>query len=230
LLDYSKSIAGITKKIDADILFDAYSRGIFPWYNEDEGDPVIWWSPEPRFVLLPEDFHAPRRVTRFLKNTPYTYTVNAAFERVMRHCADAERPGQDGTWIGDEMIEAYTEFHRRGFALSVEAWHEGRLAGGFYGVLLGSLFSGESMFSLLPETSKSAFVLFMGAFIEAGGLLVDSQVYTENIARFGAKEIPRREFVKLHKKAVSTPLNADERELFVTRLLCYPVNQACPLS
>jgi leucyl/phenylalanyl-tRNA--protein transferase len=217
LLDYSKSIVGITEKIDADILYDAYSRGIFPWYNEDAGDPVIWWSPDPRFVLLPQDFHTPRRLVRFLKNTPYTYTLNAAFERVLRHCADAERPGQDGTWIGAEMIEAYTEFHKRGFALSVEAWREGRLAGGFYGVLLGSLFSGESMFSLLPETSKSAFVLFMGAFIEAGGLLVDSQVYTENIARFGAKEIPKREFVKLHKKAAGTPLKGDLAALLNAR-------------
>jgi leucyl/phenylalanyl-tRNA--protein transferase len=188
------------------MLEDAYKRGFFPWFNEDEGEPVLWWSPDPRFVLLPDDLHIPKRLARFLKHTPYSYTINASFDSVMKNCATVKRAGNGGTWIGKKMLAAYSEFHQRGYALSIEVWHNGFLAGGFYGVLLGSYFSGESMFSLLPETSKSAFVIFMSAFMKAGGILLDSQMHTANIARFGAKNIPRRDFEQLHGKAVSTPL------------------------
>jgi leucyl/phenylalanyl-tRNA--protein transferase len=213
-LSGQNDIAAVTNDIEPGMLHMAYRQGIFPWFNEDEGEPVIWWSPNPRFVLLPQDFHVPRRLERFLKHTPYTYTFNTAFDEVIRNCAAVKRADQDGTWIGEKIIRAYGELNQNGQAFSVEARREGALAGGFYGVLLGSLFSGESMFSLLPDSAKSAFVLFMRAFFSCGGMLLDSQVYTDNISRFGAKNISRQAFLRMHAQAIETPLAKNLAEAF----------------
>ena len=204
--EYGDSICGITLDIDLQLLYSAYMQGVFPWFSEDEGEPVVWHSPDPRFVLKTQDFHIPRSASKFLRHTPYTYTMDKAFIQVMIECANQNRKGQNGTWIGNMMIEAYTKFHEAGYAHSFETWHEGELVGGLYGVLIGSVFCGESMFPKATYSSKSAFILFMKAFIECGGLLVDSQVYTDNIARYGAKNISRSAFFKIEQKALHSSL------------------------
>ena len=198
-----RGIVCVTDFINTDLLISAYLQGIFPWYNENEGEPVVWWSPDPRFVLLPEDVHVPKRLNRFIKNSPYSYTMDTCFEDVIQNCAKVKRPDQDGTWIGPSMIDVYCQLHEMGIAHSVEVWQEDELVGGLYGVLIGQVFCGESMFSLKSDTAKSAFILFMQAFFESGGKLIDSQVYTDNIARFGAKNISRTAFLRLEKEYLS---------------------------
>lgn len=162
--DPEESISGMvcaTDDLSIDLLVSAYLQGIFPWYREDMGEAVVWWSPDPRFVLFPEDLHIPKRLKRFLVHNRYTYTMDVVFDEVVSHCASVARPGQKGTWIGPRMRKVYGELHRAGLAHSIEVWHEGVLVGGFYGVLIGCIFYGESMFSLMSETAKSAFVLFV---------------------------------------------------------------------
>ncbi|MCH5291445.1 MAG: leucyl/phenylalanyl-tRNA--protein transferase [Treponema sp.] len=204
-----KNICLATKDIPLQLLYSAYMQGVFPWFNEDEGEPVLWYSPNPRFCLPVELFHVPKRIERFLKHTPYTYTMNRCFRTVMENCRDMSRRGQDGSWIGHKMIDAYEAFHQEGFAHSVEAWHNGVLVGGLYGVLMGSVFCGESMFTTESDSSKSAFVLFMKAFTACGGKLLDSQVYTDNIARYGARNISRDAFLRLEQKALRVPLTGN---------------------
>jgi len=196
------------------MLRSAYLQGIFPWYNQDE--PVIWWSPDPRFVLFPDKLHVPSRLDRFIRqndkkaacNDPlaFTFTSDTCFETVIRNCSATPRNGQAGTWIGEDVIEAYCEFHRLGYAHSFETWQDGKLAGGFYGVLMGSIFFGESMFTHVPEAAKAAFVRFVKAFEKSGGKLIDSQIYTDNIARFGGKNISRSAFLHFIELYIHTPM------------------------
>mgnify|MGYP002624699492 CR=1 FL=1 len=204
----------VTDAIPLQLLYSAYMQGIFPWFNEDEGDPVIWCSPEPRFCLRMQDLHVPRRLERFLKHTPYRYTMDLCFSRVMEECRDMVREGQSGSWIGDKMIRSYTAFHKAGYAHSVEVWLGTELVGGFYGVLLGSVFCGESMFTKASDSAKSAFVLFARAFASCGGRLIDSQSYTDNIARYGAKNISRTAFLRLEEDFLFTPLTGDLKSTF----------------
>lgn len=190
------------------MLLSAYKQGIFPWYNDNE--PIIWWSPDPRFVLFPQELHVPKSLQKFLKRNEklqlakdkncFTFTKDKAFEQVISNCANIKRINQDHTWILDDIILAYTTFHKAGYAHSYETWQNGKLVGGFYGVELGKMFFGESMFSIVPEASKSAFVLFVKNFIQQGGKLIDSQVYTDNLARFGARNISREAFLRLEKE------------------------------
>ncbi|MCR5761993.1 MAG: leucyl/phenylalanyl-tRNA--protein transferase [Treponema sp.] len=210
-----KGICLITKDINVQLLFSAYMQGVFPWFNEDEGDPVIWYSPNPRFCMRIENLHVPRSLERFLKHNPYTYTMDTCFLRVMEECRSMKRDGQAGTWIGEKMINAYSEFHHAGYAHSFEVWHEEKLVGGFYGVLIGSVFCGESMFTKMDNSSKSAFVLFARAFAECGGKLIDSQVYTDNIARYGASNISRDAFLRLEAEYLYRPLECDLKERFL---------------
>lgn len=199
------------------MLRSAYLQGIFPWYNADE--PVIWWSPDPRFVLFPENLHIPSRLSRFIKQndekaavqdpSAFTYTADTCFEQVIRHCSRTPRRGQMGTWIGEDVIQAYCEFHELGFAHSFETWQDGKLSGGFYGVLMGSIFFGESMFTLVPEAAKTAFVRFVKSFQLCGGKLIDSQIYTDNIARFGGKNISRSSFLYYEEQYIHTPLKTN---------------------
>lgn len=211
----SRQVCEITDSIPLQLLYSAYMQGVFPWFNEEDNEPVAWYSTDPRFVLLPEDFHCPKSLKKFMKKSPYTYTMDNCFRRVMTECGKMKRPDQDGTWIGPKMLDAYTKLHKAGYAHSFEVWHKGRLAGGFYGVLIGSVFCGESMFTLEPDSSKSAFVLFMKAFKECGGIIVDSQSYTDNIARYGAKNISRDAFLRIEKEALKTPLQKDFNEEFM---------------
>ena len=177
-------------------LLAAYSLGIYPWYGP--GLPILWWSPDPRCVLEIGRFHLPRRLRRIMKTNPFQVTLDTAFSRVVAGCARATRPQGAGTWIVPEMAEAYAELHRAGYAHSVEVWRQGaggrELAGGIYGVCLGGVFFGESMFHALPNASKVGLAT-LASFLESRGVtLLDCQQTTAHMLRFGAHEIPREEF------------------------------------
>jgi len=173
-------------------LVAAYAEGIFPWYSP--GSPILWWAPDPRAVLLPEDLHVSRSLRKAMRSGRYRVRADTAFGSVIRRCAEKPRPGQDGTWIVPEMIEAYERLHASGFAHSVEAWEGGELAGGLYGVSLGGAFFGESMFADRPDASKVAFAVLVEWLRGRQFDLVDCQVETDHLTRFGALPIPRREF------------------------------------
>ncbi|MDH3592812.1 MAG: leucyl/phenylalanyl-tRNA--protein transferase [Planctomycetota bacterium] len=174
---------------------DAYRRGIFPWPT-DEHMPVLWWSPDPRCVLRPRDLRVSRSLEQRLRSGRFDVRFDTAFEAVMRACGEVARPGQDGTWITDEMVSTYVTLHERGFAHSVESWRDGKLVGGLYGVALDGVFSGESMFYRERDASKVAFVTLMRRLQEWNFDLVDCQMETEHPLRFGATTIPRTEFLK----------------------------------
>ncbi|MBN2510934.1 MAG: leucyl/phenylalanyl-tRNA--protein transferase [Spirochaetales bacterium] len=180
------------------MLLSAYEQGIFPWFSEHE--PILWWSPDPRFVLNPQDLHIPSSLKRYMRRRQYTVTCDTAFSQVVQGCAQAPRPGQDGTWITQEMIEGYVELHELGYAHSFEVWHHAELAGGLYGVSLGDCFFGESMFSRMNDASKTGFVTGV-RYMQAQGIeLIDSQVRTDHVERFGAREIRREEYLfRLHQ-------------------------------
>ncbi len=162
----------------------AYSLGIFPWY--EEGLPILWHSPNPRTVLLPGELKVSRSLRKTLRNPPYELSLDRGFERVIRACAETPRPDQDGTWITPEMLDAYVRLHELGFAHSVEAWEGGELVGGLYGVSLGACFFGESMFAAKRDASKLAFVALVRLLQRWRFQLVDCQVHSEHLSRFGA--------------------------------------------
>ena len=207
-------LLGYTEELTPHLAFSAYLQGIFPWYDESSGDPVLWWSPDPRFVLPVNEIRFPRSAVKFLKHTPYTYTFDKAFPRVIENCARMRRAGQDGTWIGARMIDIYCALCEKGIAHSVEAWHGDELAGGLYGVLIGKVFCGESMFTLRSNAGKSAFMLFAKAFERCGGVLIDSQVYTENIARYGGRNISRTAFLRMESELLPQKLSGDLHKVF----------------
>jgi len=175
-------------------LVSAYAGGIFPWYAENS--PILWWSPDPRLVLEPARLHVPRSLTRVLNSGRFRFTLDTAFERVICACARTRRPGQPGTWIVPEMIAAYERLHQLGLAHSAEVWSGGRLVGGVYGVALGSVFFGESMFFSEPDASKAAFVLLARWLLDRGCTLIDCQQTTAHLLRFGASELSRPEFLR----------------------------------
>ena len=183
-------------------LLAAYSRGIFPWF--DENSPILWWSPDPRLILKPAEFHVSSRLKRQLRQKPFVLTVNTDFSQVIRSCAGVERKGSSGTWIVPEMIEAYTKLHTLGYAHSVEAWQGRKLVGGMYGVALGRVFFGESMFYRASNASKAALAGLMHLLDKKGFLLLDCQQTTAHMLRFGSKEIPRRQFLRLVQKGVGS--------------------------
>jgi leucyl/phenylalanyl-tRNA--protein transferase len=183
-------------------LLAAYSRGIFPWY--DETTPILWWSPDPRAIFELDRFHVPRRLQRTIRSGKFTVTVNRDFAAVIRGCA--ERPGE-GTWITPEMIAAYERLHRMGYAHSLETWQGEVLAGGIYGVALGGFFAGESMFHRVRDASKVALAALVQRLRERGFQLFDIQLRTDHTARLGAIEIPRSEYLKRLKKALQCPVS-----------------------
>ena len=184
-------------------LLAAYGQGIFPWYNE--GQPLLWHSPDPRFVLEPAGLHVGRSLRKTLKAAPYEIRWDSAFADVIAACSATPRPGQDGTWITPAMQQAYVTLHELGFAHSVEAWEGGRLRGGFYGVSLGAAFFGESMFTHAPDASKVAFVTAVERFEQWGFHFIDCQVETEHLARFGAGPWPRKRFLAALARALREP-------------------------
>jgi leucyl/phenylalanyl-tRNA---protein transferase len=186
--------------LSAKRLILAYSMGIFPWYSDNY--PILWWSPDPRLILIPEELKVSRSLRQTIKKGVYKVTVNRAFEDVIRNCADVPRKDEKGTWITEDMIQAYINLHKKGHACSVEAWAGDVLAGGLYGVLLGRDFFGESMFAKKSDASKTAFVIFAEQLIEQGIELIDCQITTAHMKRFGAREISRAEFMKRLAKAL----------------------------
>ncbi len=175
-------------------LMIAYNAGIFPWYSE--GEPIIWWSPDPRFVLFPERLHISKSMRRVLNSDELKVTFNQDFEGVISKCKKVPRSGQEGTWITDEMQLAYIRLYELGKAKSVEVWKDGELVGGMYGVHLGKVFCGESMFSLVSNASKLALIRFIQNFENSGGELFDCQVYSEHLLSMGAENIDRVAFLK----------------------------------
>ncbi len=173
----------------------AYRSGIFPWYNE--GEPIIWYSPDVRMVLFPEELKISKSMRRFISKNEFTLTWNKAFEQVIDQCQNSPRKDQLGTWITDEMKEAYIKLHKLGFAKSIEVWLGEELVGGLYGIDLGHMFCGESMFSKESNTSKLAFIHLVEELQKKDYKLIDCQVYNEHLESLGAREIPRREFMEM---------------------------------
>lgn len=185
-------------------LLEAYRHGIFPWYNE--GEPILWWSPDPRAVLFPEKLHISRSLTRRLRSTDFTLTLDTRFRTVMEQCA-GPRPQypEGGTWITADMLEAYTRLHELGHAHSVETWQDGCLVGGLYGLAIGGAFFAESMFTKVDDASKVALATLVRQLHAWNFQLIDCQQSSPHVMRFGAEEIPRRDFVRLLNQAVTLP-------------------------
>ena len=183
-------------------LLDAYRHGIFPWFNP--GEPILWWSPDPRMVLLPGEVRVTRSLAKRLRNGGFELRVDTAFAEVMRGCA-APRADAAGTWISPAMIAAYTRLFEAGYAHSVETWREGRLVGGLYGVAIGRMFYGESMFSREPDASKVALVRLARQLARWGFGLIDCQMETAHLASLGARTLPRADFVERVAEWVNLP-------------------------
>ncbi|MCX7787152.1 MAG: leucyl/phenylalanyl-tRNA--protein transferase [Spirochaetes bacterium] len=198
-----EGIVAMGGNLSPGMLISAYSQGIFPWYSEDS--PILWWSPDPRFVLFPEELHVPQSLEKVFRKGIFTFTWDTRFLDVITACSRTPRPNQDGTWITDEMIDAYTELYRLGYAHSLEVYKGGELVGGLYGVSLGSAFFGESMFSWEPNASKSGLVVLVRFLNRKGFRLIDSQVYTQHLARFGARNISRLQYLTLLREALKKP-------------------------
>ena len=179
-------------------LINAYLNGIFPWYNPDE--PILWWSPDPRLVLFPKELHISRRLKRTIRQKRFRVTFNQAFRKVMEECANVRLEKDEVTWIGKDMINAYCALFEEGLCVSAEAWEGARLVGGLYGVLLGRVLFGESMFSRKRDASKVAFVSLVNHLKEKGLELIDCQVETGHLKSFGARLIPRDEFLEYLRK------------------------------
>lgn len=181
----------------------AYEMGIFPWYSEAQ--PILWWSPDPRLVLYPGELRISRSLKKTLKKNLFHITMDLAFDQVIQSCARVRLDQYEATWIVDDMIDAYIRLHQAGYAHSVEAWHENTLAGGLYGVSVGGCFFGESMFTRISNASKVAFVYFVEYLRHRSFKLIDCQVTTNHLIRFGAREIPRRRFLKELQEALQVP-------------------------
>jgi leucyl/phenylalanyl-tRNA--protein transferase len=186
-----------------DRLVLAYATGIFPWYSE--GQPLLWHSPDPRTVLEASDLQVGRSLAKTLRRRTYEVKLDTCFRRVIEACAHAKRPDQDGTWITRDMIDAYVALHERGLAHSAEAWKDGELQGGLYGVSLGAAFFGESMFANAPDASKVAFVTLTRQLARWGIEIVDCQVHTEHLERFGAIPWPRKRYLAAITEALEKP-------------------------
>ncbi|MDR1505796.1 MAG: leucyl/phenylalanyl-tRNA--protein transferase [Treponema sp.] len=190
------SVVAVGGNLSPGMLLSAYEQGIFPWYNPE--DPILWQSPDPRFLIFPETLHISKSMRKILSQNVFEITFDKDFAGVIQGCAEAERPGQDGTWITDDIIEGYTELHRLGYVHSAESYINGKLAGGCYGVYLGNVFCGESMFARTPNASKAAFLsLARYLFDEKGAAFIDCQVPTNHLRSLGGREMRRTDFLRL---------------------------------
>jgi len=180
----------------------AYKNGIFPWYNEGD-EPICWWCPNPRFVLFPDELKISKSMKTVINKNEFRFTINTAFEEVIHNCKIKEREGQDGTWINNTIVNEYTKLHRLGFAHSAEAWIDNELVGGLYGILLGNIFFGESMFSKKSNASKFAFIKYVQHLQTQKIVLIDCQVYTQHLESLGACMIQRSNFISILKKNIN---------------------------
>ncbi|WP_461256905.1 leucyl/phenylalanyl-tRNA--protein transferase [Treponema sp. R80B11-R83G3] len=192
------SIIAVGGNLSPGMLLSAYEQGIFPWYSP--GDPVIWQSPDPRCVIFPEKLHVSSSMRKILNGNVFKITYDENFDGVIRNCAEKKRPGQNGTWITDDIIEAYAELHQLGFVRSAESWQDGVLVGGCYGLLLGKVFCGESMFANVPNASKTAFLTFAKKLFAEGLAFIDCQIPTRHLISLGGEEMARNDFLTLLKK------------------------------
>lgn len=180
--------------LSIDRLILAYRQGIFPWYDDNV---PLWWHPNPRFVLFPNELKISKSMKQVLKSNKFNFKINTSFEQVINHCKKIERKDQDGTWINNDTINAYTQLHKMGLAFSAEAWQDNALVGGLYGIKMGNVFFGESMFSNLSNASKFAFINFVEYLSNQGVVLIDCQVYTSHLESLGATMISRDEFMEI---------------------------------
>jgi leucyl/phenylalanyl-tRNA--protein transferase len=198
------SVIAVGGNLSPGMLLSAYEQGIFPWYNPE--DPILWQSPDPRLVIFPETLHVSKSMRKVLSRRSFTVTFDGDFAGVIRGCAETDRPGQDGTWITEDIIDAYTELYRLGHVHSAESRRHGELLGGCYGVQVGRVFCGESMFARAPNASKAAFLtLAAHLFEEKGVLFIDCQVPTDHLRRLGGREMSRRDFLRLLRKTLGKP-------------------------
>ena len=192
---WDDDIVSIGGNLSPGMLLSAYEQGIFPWYNPE--DPIIWQSPNPRCVIFPDKLHVSSSMKKILKKQIFKITYDADFDGVIRGCAEKKRPNQRGTWITDDIIQAYTKLHKLGWVHSAEAWQDGVLAGGCYGVLLGKAFCGESMFADRENASKAAFLSFAQRLFENNTAFIDCQVPNKHLLSLGGEEMSRNNFLKL---------------------------------
>jgi len=195
-----QGIVAIGGDLSPDRLLLAYRSGIFPWFSED--DPIIWWSPDPRFVMYPSELKVSKSMAQVLKKQLFKITFDTNFRSVITACQQVRRQGQSGTWITDEMLEAYCDLHALGYAHSVEAWQEGQLVGGLYGISLGKAFFGESMFASVSNASKAAYITLVQKLEKNNFQIIDCQVYTEHLESLGAIGIPRMLFIEKINQAL----------------------------
>lgn len=195
-----EGILAVGGDLSAERLLLAYRNGIFPWFDDDE--PILWWSPSERMVVNPQDYKIAKSLRNILNRNIFKVTFNQNFFEVIRNCKSAKRSGQEGTWITDAMLEAYEKLHELGFAKSVEVWQNDELVGGLYGVDLGKVFCGESMFSKVPNASKIAFVTLILKLKEENYQLLDCQVHNDHLEKLGAFEISRDSYMKILKSAL----------------------------
>jgi leucyl/phenylalanyl-tRNA--protein transferase len=177
-----------------------YHSGIFPWFNDD--DPIMWWSPDPRFVLFPANLKVSKSMKQVIKKNEFEFRMDTAFEEVINNCRLASRKGEPGTWITEDIAAAYTQLHKLSFAHSAEAWQNGKLVGGLYGIWLGNVFFGESMFSHKSNASKFAFISLVGHLIGKGVVMIDCQVFTDHLQSLGADMISRADFMDILASAI----------------------------
>lgn len=200
--DYEEhGVVAIEGDLSIDRVLLAYTMGIFPWYNEDE--PILWWCPAKRMVLKPSEVKVSKSTRNLLNRNLFTIKYDTAFEEVINACQKIPRPGQEGTWLNDEMKQVYIQLHKIGIAHSVECWQDDELVGGLYGLTIGKIFCGESMFSRVSNASRIAFIHLARKLEKEKFLLIDCQVYNDYLASLGAYEIPRKEFLEIVRENVA---------------------------
>lgn len=192
--DGHEGLIAIGGDLSIERIWFAYQLGIFPWYNPEE--EILWWCPDPRFVLFPHDIKVSKSMRKILNRNVFTFSENQNFREVIRNCQQATRKGQTGTWLSDEMMESFIKLHEYGLAKSIEVWQDHELVGGFYGLQIGNVFCGESMFSKVSNASKAGFIHFVESHKETLDL-IDCQSHTEHLESLGAIMIPKKEFLKI---------------------------------
>lgn len=196
LMNSESGLLAVGGDLSPERLLFAYQIGLFPWYNE--GEEILWWCPNPRFVLFPDEVRISKSMKKILRDGVFTFTENKCFRKVMLHCKNTYRKGQDGTWISDELIDSFTKLHEHGFAKSFEVWQNEELVGGFYGVQIGNVFCGESMFAKVSNASKAGFLNFI---LQSKDLeLIDCQIHSEHLESLGARMIPKLEYLNILKR------------------------------